>query len=335
MKLSVLIPVLNEERRIQEALASVLQACKGIEAEVVVVDDGSTDGTRESVLKIAARDHSVRLVGHPGGANRGAAATRNRALAEARGDLISFLDADDTVMPSRYRASVEILDLNTGIDGVVVPVRVVFDAGADPSARPFLPEVLGHQSGLGVRELAVATLEGRARFHISHFVARRCLIDSAGPFHEGLPFAQEDIEFWLRVAWTGRFRVLSAVPPQVDYRRHASNRWMPSHTGTIEHLNMLVGFAQWTRAHPHPCRAVRKRLDQAIGQSLHTCLLLARGADAVVAAGRAWSLVARRLPRIAMRRSAVSLVARTVAGAARRRWSGASAPTPEVPDVRT
>jgi dolichol-phosphate hexosyltransferase len=92
MELSVLMPAYNEAATVEAALERVLTADLGVEsAEVVVVDDGSTDGTREVLL---GRDWpaEVRVVSHE--RNRGKGAALRTALAEARGRWTTILDAD-------------------------------------------------------------------------------------------------------------------------------------------------------------------------------------------------------------------------------------------------
>jgi glycosyltransferase involved in cell wall biosynthesis len=100
---SVILPVYNGEAHIHAALDSALrQTYRHI--EVIVVDDGSRDRTRAIVEARAQDDARVRVVGQ---ANRGVAAARNRALAEARGEFIAPLDADDLWDPTKLDRQVE------------------------------------------------------------------------------------------------------------------------------------------------------------------------------------------------------------------------------------
>lgn len=99
---SVILPVHNGERFIGDTLDAALQQTHP-NLEVVVVDDGSSDGTRAVVEARAARDARIRLVVQP---NRGVAAARNRAVAEARGDFIAPLDADDVWEPTKIERQV-------------------------------------------------------------------------------------------------------------------------------------------------------------------------------------------------------------------------------------
>jgi glycosyltransferase involved in cell wall biosynthesis len=89
--LSILMPVYNERERVERAIAGVLQTTLPTDFELIVVDDGSTDGTRE-ILRARSWDERVRLIEHP--SNRGKGAAVQTALAQARGEFAAIFDAD-------------------------------------------------------------------------------------------------------------------------------------------------------------------------------------------------------------------------------------------------
>jgi glycosyltransferase involved in cell wall biosynthesis len=89
--LSILMPVYNERARVREAIAQVLATELPTELELVVVDDGSTDGSGE-LIREAADDGRVRTVAHP--YNQGKGAAIRTALEHARGDYATIFDAD-------------------------------------------------------------------------------------------------------------------------------------------------------------------------------------------------------------------------------------------------
>ena len=99
---SVILPVYNGESDIEATLDSALQQTYR-NIEVIIVDDGSRDGTRALVDALALRDSRVRVVAQT---NRGVAAARNRGLAEARGEFIAPLDADDVWDPTKIERQV-------------------------------------------------------------------------------------------------------------------------------------------------------------------------------------------------------------------------------------
>lgn len=95
---TVVIAAWNAETFIGAALASAL-AQEGIDLEVIVADDASSDGTAAMVRRLAESDDRIRLVANP--VNKGPSAARNRAIAAARGTWIAVLDADDRFAPNR------------------------------------------------------------------------------------------------------------------------------------------------------------------------------------------------------------------------------------------
>jgi glycosyltransferase involved in cell wall biosynthesis len=95
--LSILMPVYNERERVERAITNVLATELPTEFELIVVDDGSSDGSREIVREIA-QDGRVRLLEHP--ENRGKGAAIQTALEHANGDFAAIFDADLEYEPS-------------------------------------------------------------------------------------------------------------------------------------------------------------------------------------------------------------------------------------------
>ena len=102
MKVSVVIPVHNGERYLSQAIESVL-AQTHRDLELLIVDDGSTDGSRAVAERFARRDARVRVLAQP---NRGVAGAGNRGLEEARCEWVARLDADDVFLPGKLKRQV-------------------------------------------------------------------------------------------------------------------------------------------------------------------------------------------------------------------------------------
>ncbi len=94
LSVSIIIPTYNRARLVRRAIRSAAQQV-GPSDEIIVVDDGSTDGTRRAIASFGDRVRYLRT------AHRGAGHARNAAVAEAKGDLIAFLDSDDEWMPGK------------------------------------------------------------------------------------------------------------------------------------------------------------------------------------------------------------------------------------------
>jgi dolichyl-phosphate beta-glucosyltransferase len=134
MHLSVVIPAFNEERRLPATLSSVLEYLNGRDyaAEVVVVDDGSTDCTADLVRSWEPGRTGLRLIAHPDGLNRGKGATVRRGFAASTGRFRIFMDADNSTTIDQIESFWPFFD--QGFD-VVIGSRDVADA-----------QVLVHQS---------------------------------------------------------------------------------------------------------------------------------------------------------------------------------------------
>lgn len=97
--ISVIVPAFNASQTIVECLESIFKA-KGISVEVIVIDDGSIDGTSQIVSNISVpENHALAVVKT---ANQGVASARNVGLANARGKIVAFVDSDDTIRPDNF-----------------------------------------------------------------------------------------------------------------------------------------------------------------------------------------------------------------------------------------
>lgn len=103
---SVLMPCLNGAAHLAAAIASV-QAQEVPDWELIIADDGSTDDSAKIAWACAAEDPRIRPLPVPDGGRTGAAATRNRALAQARGRYVAFLDCDDLWRPAKLARQLE------------------------------------------------------------------------------------------------------------------------------------------------------------------------------------------------------------------------------------
>jgi glycosyltransferase involved in cell wall biosynthesis len=106
---SVIIIAFNAERYLAEAVQSVFAQTLD-DWELIIVDDGSTDGTLDLARAlVAGRHEQARVLQHSDGGNHGMSATRNRGLDAARGSFVAFLDADDVWLPEKLDRQVSIL----------------------------------------------------------------------------------------------------------------------------------------------------------------------------------------------------------------------------------
>lgn len=121
---TVIIPVFNGERFIGEALDSVLAQTRAPH-EVIVVDDGSTDGS----ASLAERRAGVRCLRIE---HAGVSGARNRAIAEARGAWLAFLDADDRWLPGKLACQLEAARTRPEVSVFLGKKRMFFDGPSPP-----------------------------------------------------------------------------------------------------------------------------------------------------------------------------------------------------------
>src|SRR5262249_36969810 len=121
--LTVVVPTYNRRELTLRAVRSVLEQRDAPALDVVVADDGSTDGTAAAVREAFVHDARVRV---GVGAHGGASAARNRGFAQARGELVVFLDSDDYWMPGVLRAMLAVFTVQPDlaflcVDGATLP----------------------------------------------------------------------------------------------------------------------------------------------------------------------------------------------------------------------
>lgn len=202
-RVSVVIPAYNAERFIGDALDSVM-AQTFRDVEVIVVDDGSTDGTGEIVRSYG---EPVRLVDQ---ANAGPSAARNRGVREAKSELVAFLDADDRWLPEKLALQVPLLDGNAGTDLVHCRVQLI-DASGQPMPTPRLPA----PSGRIFHDLLERNVLGT-----SAVVVRKARVEQVGGFPEDMKWA-EDWLLWLRLAQHCQVGCVEEV--LVQHREHGAS----------------------------------------------------------------------------------------------------------------
>ena len=144
---SVILPVYNGERYVRAALESVF-AQTYTPSEVIVVDDGSTDGTAPAIRAFGGIRYARQ-------ANRGVAAARNVGIGLARGDLVAFIDHDDLWMPNKLAVQVRFLLDHPNVAGALCYFKNFVSGGLNESVRDRWNWSDDEQPGLGTGTLTV------------------------------------------------------------------------------------------------------------------------------------------------------------------------------------
>jgi hypothetical protein len=198
---SVIIPVFNLRTYLAEAIESVLaQTLARDDVEIVVVDDGSTDGSAEVARAFLPR---IRYVAQE---NRGLSAARNAGIRASRAPALAFLDADDRFLPDKLAASLALLAKRPEVGIVYSGVSYIDAAGAPLPDRGSI-----RRDGDLLPDLLLGNL-----IHPNAAVVRRELVEAAGGFDETLT-SLEDWDLWLRLSRRGT-RWACVPRPLAEYR---------------------------------------------------------------------------------------------------------------------
>jgi glycosyltransferase involved in cell wall biosynthesis/SAM-dependent methyltransferase len=192
-RVSVITIFLDEERFLEEAVQSVL-AQTYREWELLLCDDGSTDGSTAIARRYADGDPRVRYLEHEGHRNRGMSATRNLGLRHARSELIAWLDADDAWMPRKLERQVQLLDRHSEAAMVYGPVLVWYGwTGKPADRRRDFVQPLGVAPDTLVRppELLTRFLQDDVHTPAGELI-RRSVLEDVGGFDESFRGMYED-----------------------------------------------------------------------------------------------------------------------------------------------
>ena len=204
-KVSCVLPVYNGLPYLTGAVESVLKQ-DFPDFELLLIDDGSTDGSGEVCAQLAARDSRVQVINQ---ANAGIVASLNRGVARAEGEYIARMDADDLCRPDRF--SRQVAFLNANVDVVAVGTR---QAIIDSDGR-----ILHYTRGNRWRDALTFPAGGIALCHPS-VMFRRAIFKRTRGYSEEF-HAAEDYALWFEMARFGRVCEMSEY--LLDYRVHSNN----------------------------------------------------------------------------------------------------------------
>lgn len=235
MTVSVIIPAWNAERHIARAIRSVLAQTRPAD-EIVVVDDGSTDGTAAAVRTFG---DAVRLIEQPNG---GASVARNTGLAAATGEWIAFLDADDEWMPEKLHLQAEchrrFPDLRWSFTRLEWArpewsKRRVAHPDTPPQPRVFDDYLAAYSEGYFISTITV--------------MVHRAVFETVGRFEPGMKRAQDN-DLWFRIAY--RFPQVGYVPQSLAvYHLDTPG----SSTKINDSVDFMIGLIERHRALSQQC----------------------------------------------------------------------------------
>jgi glycosyltransferase involved in cell wall biosynthesis len=203
---SVVIPVFNGERFLREAVESVL-AQQYSSLEIIVVDDGSTDGTANVARSLP---ETVRYLYQT---NQGPAAARNRGIEQAQGSLIAFADADDLWPADKLELQLPYLIKEPAVDIVLGRIQQVLLSEAQEIAEPAFSVNLGSA------------------------IIRKSVFERVGLFDETMRYS-EDVDWFMRARESGA-AIVTIDAVTLLYRQHEENMTRGKSTSELNVLKAL------------------------------------------------------------------------------------------------
>lgn len=220
---SIIMPMRNASAFVNRALASILQECD-IPLEVVVVDDGSTDGSANRVKAIA--DPRVRLIPGP---QQGIAAALNAGLAQAQGEILMRCDADDLYTFERIQQQTVWLMDHPEFVAVCSSYTAISPRGQ---------EIIPFPCGFKAEEITKELQQGVTRTHLCTYAIRMHAVRALGGFRPYFGSA-EDIDFQLRLGEFGK--VWYTPTTSYYYRLHNTSI---THTQSLTEQEFFKSAAQ-------------------------------------------------------------------------------------------
>jgi glycosyltransferase involved in cell wall biosynthesis len=319
---SAVIIFKDEERFLKEAINSVMSQTYR-DWELLLVDDGSTDGST-AIAKLAAADSSgrVRYLDHDGHANLGMSASRNLGIANARGSYVASLDGDDVWLPAKLETQVAALDHHPTAAMTFGPLLRWRTWTGDPEA--------GHHEdlmGVGKRKFGAHPLAGtvanppallRLMLKDDYFIPggaliRRDVLAAVGFYEERFRGMYEDAVLMVKIAL--EHEVLVGDEVNYLYRMHpASDTNRNSSDGQIDRAR--TAYLDWVEEYLEAEGASSRSLRFALWRAKRSTHARRQRRYRSLARGRA-------LGRL--------LIPRSSRDALRRRWRQRTRPTVEIP----
>ncbi|GAB4376937.1 MAG: hypothetical protein Kow00121_25050 [Elainellaceae cyanobacterium] len=202
---SVAMAVYNNAAFLPDAVESILSQSFA-DFEFLIIDDGSTDRSLLILQEYASKDSRIRLSSRE---NRGIPKTRNELLAQAQGEFIAVMDADDVAMPDRFLKQVDFLRQHPEVVCVGGSLDWIDKKG----------KLLGHcpmpESDVEIQNLLIG---GISMLHHPTTMIRRSALLAVGGYNENM-VASSDLDLWLRLGEVGK---LANLPhPVLQYRLHS------------------------------------------------------------------------------------------------------------------
>jgi GT2 family glycosyltransferase len=250
LDLSFVILTWNSARYVEKCLSDIDRALEGagLSYEILVLDNGSGDGTQAILGRLAAASGG-RIVACYEPVNTGTTRSRNRLLALAKGRFVCVMDSDVEFPAGVIEALLALLSSDEGI-GVVVP-RIFYPSGAWQKSFDRFPTLFDKINRF-FRLRAIEASEGRRQAgarqpaHVDYAISafwlmRRDLLRTVGLLDERIFYAPEDVDFCLRV-WKAGLRIVYVPTVSIVHHTQEISRGFKLNKAKLVHLQGLVYY---------------------------------------------------------------------------------------------
>jgi glycosyltransferase involved in cell wall biosynthesis len=254
LQVSVVIPVYNAADFIRQAVESAL--IQPQTAEVVLVEDCSTDNSWEICQQIAAENDRVRLFRHADGGNHGEGASRSLAVQKSSGEYVAFLDADDFFLTGRFDTAEQIFASDAQLDGVYEAIGFYVENEDSFQRWKDSGHEVGHLTTMTKRvlpeDLFFALVNGKAgSFSVDGLVVKRSIFEKTGYFDSNL-ILHTDVAFMIRAAALTRLapgKLDEAVTMRRVHSHNSLSAPRPNRVTYKMRLTFWTTLLDWCRQH--------------------------------------------------------------------------------------
>lgn len=246
MLISVIIPLYNCEKYIEQAVKSV-QNQRDI-YEIIVVDDAYPDKAFEICKKLAKADIKIKLYKHSDGKNHGAGASRNLGIEKANAKYIAFLDADDYYLENRFERALEIMEGDQTVDGVYEAIGSEFYDKEGENRYQGKPILTTLKKVIPSEELfeSMGPIGNLGHFSCNGLTVRAEVFDRVGNFSTFLKLSQ-DTHLFMKMAM-----LIKLVPGNISFPVairgvHEGNRSQDSELLASYRIDLYEDLLRWAK----------------------------------------------------------------------------------------
>lgn len=316
--ISAVMPVCNGEAYVREAVESIL-AQTFTDFELIIINDGSTDGSGAILQELAVRDQRIVLVER---ANGGLVSALNEGIERAQAELIARMDADDVAMPERFALQLARLDAEPQLGLLGSFIRIMDKTG----------RIIRHGDyPVSPAETARFLEHGCPVAHPTVMMRREAVLKAGG--YRKLFSHCEDYDLWLRISELG-YGIANLPQPLLNYRMHGANvsavhreaQELGSIVARLAHRARVAGLADPTAGAEQLHSGLIEAVPQHLRQDVEAAFFVLRHAHLSLAArdglDAAWAQYCQLSPQARRETVMCDFLMRLLNGAVRHRHHG-------------